>query len=568
MLKYVMLMTHKPILAVFFFVTLVVFPQESSVRPYDTLLGKSYDALYQKIRNPELDRVTRKTYLKEYLDKSQAQDSLEKIIQGYKNYLLFAPRDIRLVYGDSMIASAKKTKDPVHIGSAYLTMGIAFYRLKKYRKALDHYLVANQYLIKTGDDYLKNKLKFNMALVKHDTRYYNEAIVLLKECADYFKQDSLEHRPYLNTLYLLSRCHTRMENYGLSSEIIGLGIAEGRRRKDISREAYFTQTEGMNLCLTANYAQAIPKLKGSLKKIRKKKDDFANVVLGNFYLGKSYWGVGEREKAVRFFEKVDSSFTAWDYTKWEYLEGYTLLERYYRSTHNLELEHHYLERHIHALEFMDRQQQDLAKKFKKEYDIKGVLQEKAKVEMLLQAKAKREILWIASGGLLCLLVVGLIYREYRIKRIYKQRFDAFIKGQRPREKKKKAIPLQNLNIPRETVDKVLKQLDVFEKNKKFLDKEVSAGKLPAILGVNSKYLSLIVAFYKEERKVVEYLNDLRIDYIIDLFEKDPRVLHYSNKSLAGDAGFNSERAFSDAFKSRTDISPKFFIQELKKKKQT
>ena len=166
-----------------------------------------------------------------------------------------------------------------------------------------------------------------MALVKHDTRYYNEAIILLKECADYFKEDSLEHRPYLNTLYLLSRCHTRMKNYGFSSEITGLGIAEGRRRKDTSREVYFVQTEGMNLCLTGKYEQAIPKLKGSLKKIRKEKDDFANVVLGNFYLGKSYWGLGEHEKAVVFFEKVDSSFTAWDYMKWEYLEGYTLLER-------------------------------------------------------------------------------------------------------------------------------------------------------------------------------------------------------------------------------------------------
>src|SRR5690606_37617737 len=370
--KNVMPMVYKILLIIFLFIVGVVFPQNPLYPIPDSLQGKSYSSLYGSITSSDNDSIAREIYLQAYLYKAQAEDSLEKIIQGYKNYLHYSYKNVRLAYGDSMINAAKNANDIKLIGSAYLTKGTAYYKLKKYKEALDYYLLANQYIIQTDDDYLKYKLKYNIALVKHDSRHYSEAISLLTECLEYFKKNEVLPKAYLNTLHLISRCHIRMKNYGLSLETTRLGIAEGKRLGDASRDVYFVQTEGMNHCLRSNYTLAFNKLDSSLKIIRKEKDDFANVVLGYFYLGKSYWGLGDREKAVEYFIMVDTSFTAKDYIKHEYLEGYELLETYYESTNNLELRLHYLERRIQAMEFLDGQQQYLDSRVKNQFDIKGV----------------------------------------------------------------------------------------------------------------------------------------------------------------------------------------------------
>lgn len=557
-------MMNKILLIIYLFMGGIAFPQET-LYPSHSLQQYSYSSLYDSITSSKGDSVIREIYLDAYLHKAQAEDSLERIIQGYKNYLHYSYKDVRLAYGDSIIGTAKAANNTKLIGSAYLTKGMVYYKFKKYREALDHYLIADRYIVQTDDDYLKYKLKYNMALVKHDSRHYGEAISLLTECLEYFKKDEEHPWPYLNTLHLISRCHIRMKNYGLSIEATRLGISEGRRLGDTSREVYFVQTEGMNHCLRSNHVLAIEKLDNSLKVIRKEKDDFANVVLGYFYLGKSYWSLGDREKAVEYFIRVDTSFTAKDYIKHEYLEGYKLLETYYESNKNLELRLHYLERRIQAMEFLDRQQQYLDGKVKNQYDIKGVQRKKKKVESLLQVKTKRATLGFVLSGVLCVLIAGLIYRNFRIKRIYKQRFDAFMKGHRPANQtaKRKNPPIEKPDISQDMIDKVLSQLDVFEKRKKFLDKKMNAGKLAATIEVNNKYLPQIVGYYKK-KKVKEYINDLRIDYILDLIEKDRRLVDYSNESLAGDAGFNSERAFSNAFKSRVGMSPTFFMREMRK----
>lgn len=558
-------MVFKALLIIFLLMVDVVFPQKQPYLILDSLQEKSYSSLYDSITSSDDDSLTREIYLKAYLRKAQEEDSLEKILQGYKNYLHFSYRDVRLAYGDSMINTAKNANDIKLIGSAYLTKGTAYYKLKKYKKALDLYLLANKYIVQTNDDYLKYKLKYNIALVKHDSRHYGEAISLLTECLNYFKINEKQPWPYLNTLHLISRCHFRMKNYGLSLKTTQLGIAEGKRLKDTSREVYFIQTEGMSHCLMTNYALAIQELDTSLKIIREEKDDFANVVLGYFYLGKSYWALGNYKKAIDYFIKVDTSFTAKNYIKHEYLEGYESLETYYKWTNNPELRLYYLKRRIQAMEFLDRQQQYLDDKVKNQYDIKAVEREKKKVEKLLQAKTKRATLGFILSGILCVLIAGLIYRSYRVKKIYKQRFDAYIKGHKTinkitkREKKSPEKP----DISQEKLDKVLNLLDVFEKKEKFLDKKMNARKLATIVDVNNKYLSQIISYYKE-KGVVEYINDLRIDYILEQIEKDKRLMGYSNESLATDAGFNSERAFSNAFKSRIGMSPTFFMRELRK----
>lgn len=122
-----------------------------------------------------------------------------------------------------------------------------------------------------------------------------------------------------------------------------------------------------------------------------------------------------------------------------------------------------------------------------------------------------------------------------------------------------------LDINPEAVATVLKQLEKFEREKKFLDQDWTLVKLSAAFNSNTKYLSKVIFHYRN-KKFTEYINDLKIDYIIELLKSDKKIRNYTNKALAEESGFSSTQRFTNAFNSRTGISPTFFINELKKEK--
>ncbi|MFV5693085.1 hypothetical protein ACM55K_13745 [Flavobacterium sp. LT1R49] len=127
----------------------------------------------------------------------------------------------------------------------------------------------------------------------------------------------------------------------------------------------------------------------------------------------------------------------------------------------------------------------------------------------------------------------------------------------------KNINKRVLDINKDTVASVLKQLEKFEKDKKFLKKDLSLAKLTAAFDSNSKYLSQIIYHYRE-KKFTKYINDLKVDYIILLLKQDKRIRNYTNMALAEEAGFSSTQRFANAFLARAEMSTSFFIEELKK----
>ncbi|SFB79853.1 AraC-type DNA-binding protein [Flagellimonas taeanensis] len=557
-------MMNGSVVVFFFLVVYVGFPQETMRLTADTLQGESYGFLYDRIRGSDSDSVARTLYLRAYMTKARTENNWGRIVQAYKNYLHSSFGDAQLIYGDSMVQVAKRAEDPKLLGSAHLTLGGVYYNLKKYREALDHYLRADELITGTDDLYLKYKVKFNIALVKYNSEHYDEAISLLTECRDYFKTGNA--RGYLNTLHLLGRCYNRMGNFGFSSEMNILGIEEGRRLDNTSMEVYFIQSEGINHCLKFNYALAIQKLDSTLKVIRKEKNDFANEVLGEFYLGKSHWGLGKRDEAVAYFKKVDSTFRARNYIKHEFLEAYACLSRYYALENNLESQFLYLQRQLKAQEILHIQDKYLDNKVNEEYDMREVKREKERVESLLRTRDRWEIL----GGILliflCLLIGWLLYRDHRNKKVYRKRFEALMEGKgfQGHMVKRKPDPAQKPDISQEVIHKVLKQLEGFERKKGFLDNNLSLFKLAAIFEVNNRYLSRII-LYQKGKGVVDYLNDLRVDYIFDLLKKDRRYRNYSYQALAKEAGFSGVKGFSNAFRSRVGMTPSFFIEEMKRK---
>ncbi|PZU83600.1 MAG: hypothetical protein DI529_12365 [Chryseobacterium sp.] len=134
-----------------------------------------------------------------------------------------------------------------------------------------------------------------------------------------------------------------------------------------------------------------------------------------------------------------------------------------------------------------------------------------------------------------------------------------------KSKKKKAeesvaeVDAKNFVIPDKTEKRILKKLEEFENKQRYIQKNVSLKMLAQQFDTNPNYLSEIVNNHKNSN-FNTYINNLRVDYIVDKIRQDPEYRKYKVSYLADECGFSSHSLFTKIFKNRMDLSPTEFLQ--------
>lgn len=546
------------------FISQYVLSQNNIRRIPDSLQNKGFKYLEEKIDELEPDSSKIAVYLYTYLQKAKEEGNWAETAKAYQNLMHAAPERLRTIYADSIVEAAKKTNDNVIIGSSYLTKGIVYYSLKRHNLALDNFVVANNYISRTNDNYLIYKLKYHIALVKYYLGYYDEAISLLDECINYFKKDASQ--PYLNSLHSLGLCYNRQGNYGHVTEINNLGLQECERLGIKKLEVYFNHSEGINEFYKKDYASSIQKIRSSIEDLKQKKD-FGNESVGYFYIGKDYWALGKFDMAIPYFKKVDYLFNTKGYIRPDIREMYELLINYYKTKENPKLQLYYIDQLLKADRILNETFKYLVGKINKEYQTQELLLEKEKIQQLLDRKNSSYSTLITFTSLLFFSFLLLTFRYYRNRKLYKKNYDELMQKNyrteetaKPRQKNEKPAIL---DINPETVAHILKQLEKFEREKKFLDRDMNLSKLSANFNSNPRYLSNIIRHYRY-KVFTEYINDLRIDYVLELLQSNTKARLFTNKALAEEAGFSSTQLFVNVFKAKTGMPTAFFIEQIRK----
>ncbi|RZJ40396.1 MAG: helix-turn-helix domain-containing protein, partial [Chryseobacterium sp.] len=117
-------------------------------------------------------------------------------------------------------------------------------------------------------------------------------------------------------------------------------------------------------------------------------------------------------------------------------------------------------------------------------------------------------------------------------------------------------------MPAATEQNILAKLEKFEKTTLYTRNTISLPYLATYCGTNTKYLSYVINNFKQ-KDFNNYINELRINYIIAKIRSEPKYLKYKVASLAEEAGFSSQSKFANAFKKVIDISPSQFIHNQK-----
>jgi len=526
----------------------------------DSLAKKDYAFFNEKYRLEMDEKDLLEVYTSAHLAKSKSEANYQEMVKAYKSRLHYSEKHLQLAYADSMIYAALKSKEHDVLGSAYLTKGMVLYSIKNYAVALDNYILANNLIVNTEDEYLKYKVKYNMALIKYYLGFYDEAVQMLKDCITYFVAEN--ENAYLQSLHFLGLCYNKIGDYNMSSSINKFAQTEQHRLQNIEFNYYFLHSEALNQYFVKKYNLSISNLQRSLPDIIRRKD-FANESVAYFYIAKSYLAMGQREKALPFLHKVDSIYREHNYLRPDLREAYELLIKFYKSEKNLEMELVYINRLLKVDEMLLDNFKYLVGKIFKEYDTGKLLKEKEDVEKTL---SERNVITAIMGtGLIgLLLVIIFIWKKYRkTQLLYRNNFDLLMEERKLVGKSPGTamVPNQTLDISPDIINAVLKRLDKFESNRKYLDKELTLVKMASILNSNTNYVSKIIYHYKAKR-YLEYVTDLRIDHIIGLLETESRYRKYSQRALAEEAGFLTSKNLSKAFLKKMGISLDFFIKAL------
>lgn len=116
-------------------------------------------------------------------------------------------------------------------------------------------------------------------------------------------------------------------------------------------------------------------------------------------------------------------------------------------------------------------------------------------------------------------------------------------------------------IKPEVEDKILKKLEIFEEQALFIDKSVSLSSLSTYCDTNSKYLSIVINTHKQ-KDFNNYINELRIKYLVKKIRTEPDFRKYKIISLADLVGFSTQSKFVEAFKKETSLTPSLFIKSI------
>lgn len=535
--------------------------QKHRIHIPDSLKDKDFDYLFDRIEDDKISSRQRSLYLRSFLIKAKLEGDWEELSNAYKNYMHHAPDKLKLVYADSMVVAAKKSNSNHIIGAAYLSKGIAYYGQKRLAEAMDIYLVADSYIKKTDDKYLFYKTKYHIGQIKYYLGYFDEAILIFQDCNNFFKQANV--RAYLNSLHSLGLCYNRVGNHGLATSINKKGIAEGKRAKNLDMQSYFIHSEGVNQSMVHNYKIAIKKIQFSLPDIRRNKD-FANETVGFFYIGKSYWELGEKEKAVVYFKKVDKSFTDRDYIRPDIRAVYEFLISYYKEKKMIRKQLYYVERLLEVDKKLHTTYSYLQGKIRKEYDTGELIREQQHLISSLEVRRfNDQIFFSILGGMFLFITCGIM-RYFKNKKETRIKYEELLQKLQALENNK-----NNKNdepaflMSKEAEAAMVLRLQKFESSKKFLEKDLNLTKLASYFNTNTKYLSAIIARHRN-KKFNEYINELKVDTIAQRIRKEKLLRNYTHEALALEAGFSSTRRFVNAFVNCTGVTPKYFIEALQK----
>ncbi len=178
----------------------------------------------------------------------------------------------------------------------------------------------------------------------------------------------------------------------------------------------------------------------------------------------------------------------------------------------------------------------------------------------LQKENQITIFMIVILSYITFIAIIFWFENLKEKKAYQKRFNDLI----DQNKLKKIRENKSIGFSDEIVDCILEHLANFEKSIGYIQPHITMQYLAEKFNTNTTYLSKVVNVYKKN-SFSNYINDLRVDFVVEKLINDKKFRNYSIKAIANEVGYKKAESFSKAFYKKTGMYPSFFIKQLNKK---
>jgi len=518
--------------------------------------------LYEKADSKE----KRIEFAKAFLKQSKKESNKKRIVTGYYLLAYENKNELRLSYLDSIIELTRDKPIGHHPAIAFNEKAKHLQKNGQFKKAIDNYILSNKFASFSNDKYLSFNNSFNIATIKRFIGEYQESINLFRKCLSFIAKEINNpqfHNSYLKTVVSLSNGHYELRNLDSVAYYNKLGILKSIEYRNIGVYHHLCLNQGIVDYLKGNDEAALDSI-NKHKSYFLKKNDSINISYIHFYLAKINSNRGLISKAVSNYKKVDSLLSFKKDLTPKFRNSYIFLINHYKKERDLKQQLFYVNRLVSFDSIINSKTNYLSKTIFKEYDIPNLKLEKEKIKKEMDQQLvsfRNQIFFILF--LLLLTVIFLVY-QYQRRKIYKRKFLNIInevKKEVNQPKNIEKVEKERLDIPLDVIKTVLQKLEVFEKEKKYLRKNITLNSLAKEFDTNTAYLSKIINYYRKV-KFSTYLNNIKIEYIIQEIKTNPTLRKYTIKAIAEEAHFNNADSFSKAFYKLKGIKPSYFFKEI------
>jgi AraC-like DNA-binding protein len=550
------------------------FMQSRSFVVNDSLAKFSFENIRVRLVESLEDEKWFKLYSDYFIRRAKAENDINMLIQGYGFKVEHYPFNKALKYADSMLAVVKN-KAPKDIFIYYYKMGNLYSGNRKNKKGLEYYLLAYKNCPKS-DEVFYNGIKTQIGVIRSTLGQDQEAIVILKENENYYKEKFPQQ--YLFQQYIMAEIYNSLFELETAKVMIDKGLILSKELKSEWLYDRLIATKGVNLYSRKEYQKALDLLTPILKNASFVKEDFSDYAFVSYYIGKSYEGLENKNSALKYFKKVDSVFVKYnDIYSWN-IDTYKFLIDFYKEKSDLKNQLVYTDRLIKADSLLMSSNEFALKKLNKEYDIPNLILEKETIINQLKTRDNFSKFLIAF---LVITIAGLGFVIYRNKKRNREKIQLLqtdiekylaIQHKNFEDKNKFSISETISHDNNQEIqgkmsdlakDNILNSLLLFEKNKGFIKNNCSLENVSKEMNTNKTYLSKIINEHKGY-SFSAYINNLRIEYVIELLKEDEKIRKYSIESIAEEVGYNNVKAFSKAFYERIGMKPSVFLRNIKK----
>ncbi len=546
------------------FLTIGMFAQENNVPVFDTLVGKSSKELgrFIKTSTPEEAKIYELA-----LSNLKNQDSA-KTNEYYYIALSFyntGNYERSAYYFSHAAKAAKQANYELFLCAIYLKLGNSYLKDWKNQKALDSYYKALEIAQKNRNIKYEIVANSGITMIRRRMKQLDKALEVCKHSLKLAENSSFKNgKNHVNLITIISEIYMDQKKYDsvLYYAEIGIRLSEpinyhiGTIDLNTKKGAVFFHRN--DLPKAFEYLHLVEDIVHT-RKIKQKK----SIMNLHYFLARCYYKQGAYRKAIASLDRILNLLEKKDSRNDRVLEAYRLLAYCNEAIGNERKSKYWLNKHtILQAQFQEEKDKTVNKIYNKDTQELG---ETIKELENRQQKEVRYSIIVVLILLISLIVVGgLFYRKQKInKTIFNNLMDKIsnLESERRTEIMGAKDNTKEIIIDDDKINNVLKGLGRLEDQEYFLKSDCSLSTMAKKVKTNTTYLSKIIKIHKG-KSFNDYINDLRIEYVLKRLKNDKKLRSFSIKSIASEIGYKSDNSFTKHFKSKTGLNPSYYIKKI------